>query len=142
MTRRASRLSLGNRGGLSRSALHERFARYVRQPPMQYLARWRMQLGADLPRSGHSTVATIALEVGYESEAAFARAFKRAMGAAPATCRRSQALPPNAQLSPVRDQRSSPSESSAPSLSDPRILKLSSRCTSTSVPSARVTSTS
>jgi AraC-like DNA-binding protein len=79
---------LGRRVALSRSALHERFVRYVGVPPMQYLANWRMQLGASLLRSGHATVAKIAQDVGYESEAAFARAFKRATGRPPAAWRR------------------------------------------------------
>lgn len=79
---------LGREVGLSRSALHERFVRFVGLPPMQYLANWRMQVGAGLLRSGHATVATIAQEVGYESEAAFARAFKRATGLPPAAWRR------------------------------------------------------
>lgn len=82
---------LGRVAGLSRSALHERFVRFVGRPPMQYLADWRMQLGAGLLRGGHATVATIAQEVGYESEAAFARAFKRATGVPPAAWRRAQA---------------------------------------------------
>jgi AraC-like DNA-binding protein len=80
--------ALGREVGLSRSALHERFVRFVSLPPMQYLANWRMQLGAGLLRNGHATVATIAQEVGYDSEAAFARAFKRATGLPPAAWRR------------------------------------------------------
>ncbi len=83
--------ALGQEAGLSRSALHERFVRFVGQPPMQYLANWRMQLAAGQLRSGHASVAAIALDVGYESEAAFARAFKRATGLPPATWRREQA---------------------------------------------------
>ncbi len=79
---------LGQRVGLSRSALHERFVQLVGQPPMQYLANWRMQLGAGLLRDGDAKVAAIAQEVGYESEAAFARAFKRLVGVPPATWRR------------------------------------------------------
>jgi methylphosphotriester-DNA--protein-cysteine methyltransferase len=62
--------------GLSRSALHERFVQYLGQPPMQYLANWRIQLGARLLRESSHMVARIALEVGYDSEVAFARAFK------------------------------------------------------------------
>jgi AraC-like DNA-binding protein len=82
---------LSSHAALSRSALHERFVRYVGLAPMQYLTNWRMQLGANLLRSGHGTVAAIALEVGYDSEAAFTRAFKRATGRPPATWRREQA---------------------------------------------------
>jgi transcriptional regulator GlxA family with amidase domain len=82
---------LGREVGLSRSALHERFTTLVGQPPMHYLARWRMQLAAGLLRSSHGSVADIALEVGYDSEAAFARAFKRSTGLPPAAWRRRQA---------------------------------------------------
>ncbi len=80
--------ALGRRVGLSRSALHERFAHLIGMPPMQYLAQWRMQAAARMLTETRSTVATIALEVGYESEAAFARAFKRAVGKPPAIWRR------------------------------------------------------
>ena len=79
---------LGHRVGMSRSALHERFMHVIGQPPMQYLAQWRMQLAAGLLRSTSNTVASIALDVGYESEAAFARAFKRLLGVPPGTWRR------------------------------------------------------
>jgi AraC-like DNA-binding protein len=81
---------LGSAVGLSRSALHERFVQYVGQPPMQYLASWRIQLGARLLRDSNRNVATIALEVGYDSEAAFSRAFKRLVGVPPAAWRRGQ----------------------------------------------------
>jgi AraC-like DNA-binding protein len=81
---------LGREVGLSRSALHERFLELVGQPPMQYLTNWRMQRAACLLREGAATVATIAQEVGYDSEAAFARAFKRAVGMPPAAWRRTQ----------------------------------------------------
>jgi AraC-like DNA-binding protein len=57
---------------------------------MQYLANWRIQVGARLLRESNRTVATIALEVGYDSEAAFARAFKRLMNVPPAAWRRAQ----------------------------------------------------
>ena len=85
---------LGQRVGLSRSALHERFLQLIGQPPMQYLTQWRMQLAANLLRSTSNTVASIALDVGYESEAAFARAFKRLVGSPPATWRRHAATMP------------------------------------------------
>jgi AraC-like DNA-binding protein len=76
--------SLAKRAGLSRSVLAERFAKTVGQPPMQYLARWRMQTAAHLLTQGKVKVAEVAREVGYDSEAAFSRAFKKATGVAPA----------------------------------------------------------
>lgn len=79
---------LSDRVGLSRSALHERFAELIGQAPMQYLANWRMQLGAALLRDTRITVASVAQQVGYDSEAAFGRAFKRLMGKPPAQWRR------------------------------------------------------
>ena len=79
---------LGRRAGLSRSALHERFVALVGVPPMQYLAQWRMQLASRMLRESQSSVLSIALDVGYESEAAFVRAFKRALGKPPAAWRR------------------------------------------------------
>lgn len=54
-----------------RSALHERFVRFLGHPPMLYLARWRIQPGARLLRESNRTVAVIALDAGYDSEAAF-----------------------------------------------------------------------
>lgn len=81
---------LGRMVGLSRSTLHERFFAFIGQPPMQYLANWRMQIAAGFLRDSNATVATIAMDVGYESEAAFSRAFKRLVGVPPATWRRRQ----------------------------------------------------
>jgi AraC-like DNA-binding protein len=78
---------LGRAVGLSRSALAERFTHFVGQPPMQYLSQWRMQLAARLLREGSASVASIAEEAGYASEAAFSRAFKKAVGTPPATWR-------------------------------------------------------
>ncbi|MFO1329029.1 MAG: AraC family transcriptional regulator [Rubrivivax sp.] len=79
---------LGRRVGLSRSTLHERFAALVGEAPMQYLARWRIQAGAALLRDTADSVAAVAQQVGYESEAAFGRAFKRLVGQPPAAWRR------------------------------------------------------
>lgn len=81
---------LGERVGLSRSALHERFVARVGLAPMQYLTNWRMQCAARFLREGHDSVASVALAVGYDSEAAFARAFKRAAGLPPAAWRKAQ----------------------------------------------------
>jgi AraC-like DNA-binding protein len=75
---------------LSRSALHDRFVQLIGQPPMQYLTQWRMQVAARLLRESRAPVASVALEVGYESEAAFARAFKRLTGTPPAAWRRAR----------------------------------------------------
>ena len=79
---------LSRRVGLSRSALHERFSAIIGQSPMQYLADWRIQAGAALLRDTAATVAAVAQQVGYGSEAAFARAFKRLVGEPPAAWRR------------------------------------------------------
>jgi AraC-like DNA-binding protein len=79
---------LGREVGLSRSALHERFVLLIGAAPMQYLAQWRMQAAARLLLETRGHVAAIALEVGYDSEAAFARAFKRAVGMPPGAWRR------------------------------------------------------
>jgi AraC-like DNA-binding protein len=79
---------LAREAGLSRSALAERFTQFVGQPPMQYLTNWRMQLAANQLVSGSEGVATIAQRVGYESEAAFSRAFKKAVGVPPSRWRK------------------------------------------------------
>ncbi len=73
--------------GLSRSVLAERFTAMVGRPPMQYLALWRMQLASHMLADG-VPVAEVAGAVGYESEAAFSRAFKKLVGQAPGTWRR------------------------------------------------------
>ena len=86
--------ALGDAVGLSRSALHERFAELVGQPPMQYLAQWRMQVASRLLLESTMNVASIALETGYDSEAAFSRAFKRLVGVPPATWRRQRMMHP------------------------------------------------
>ena len=80
--------SLARECGLSRSALAERFATLLGEPPMQYLARWRMALASRALASRNDGVAQIAAEVGYDSEAAFNRAFKREFGMPPAAWRR------------------------------------------------------
>ncbi len=78
---------LSTSAGASRSALAERFTRLVGAPPMQYLARWRMQLAAERLRHPGARVQAVALEVGYASESAFSRAFRREVGTSPATWR-------------------------------------------------------
>jgi len=82
---------LGRVAGLSRSALAERFAALVGEPPMQYLTQWRLALAARALREGREPIVRIAEQVGYESEAAFNRAFKREFGMPPAAWRRAAA---------------------------------------------------
>jgi AraC-like DNA-binding protein len=81
---------LGEEAGLSRSVLHERFVHLIGQPPMQYLTQWRMQLASARLRDSESKVLEIALDVGYDSEAAFSRAFRRVVGVTPSGWRRAR----------------------------------------------------
>jgi AraC-like DNA-binding protein len=74
--------------GLSRSALADRFTRLIGMAPMHYLTNWRMQVARQQLRTTATSLAQVAQDVGYESEAAFSRAFKKAFGVAPATWRR------------------------------------------------------
>jgi AraC-like DNA-binding protein len=79
--------SLAKEAGISRSVLAERFRHYLDESPMAYLTRWRLQLGAQMLSSTNYSVVQIAGEVGYESEAAFNRAFKREFEIPPARFR-------------------------------------------------------
>ncbi len=79
--------SLAKEAGMSRSVLAERFRHYLDQTPMAYLTRWRLQLGAQMLTSTNNSVLQIAAEVGYESQAAFNRAFKREFKLPPARFR-------------------------------------------------------
>jgi AraC-like DNA-binding protein len=88
LTRRWTVDDLGREIGLSRSALADRFIRLIGVPPMHYLTSWRMQVAAQKLRNSSSSLAQIAEMIGYESEAAFSRAFKKEFGTAPATWRR------------------------------------------------------
>jgi len=79
--------ALAKAAGTSRSVLAERFRHYLSETPIAYLTRWRLQLGAQMLSSSSNSVAQIAEEVGYESEAAFNRAFKRQFEIPPARFR-------------------------------------------------------
>ena len=79
---------LATTAGTSRSVLMERFTRYLSDSPIAYLTGWRLRLAAQALTSSAKGVADIAAGVGYESEAAFNRAFKRAFGLPPARYRR------------------------------------------------------
>jgi AraC-like DNA-binding protein len=74
---------LARRAAVSRSVLAERFTRKLGLSPMRYLLNWRMQIAADLLRTTRLGVAAVAARVGYDSEAAFSRAFKRSVGVSP-----------------------------------------------------------
>jgi AraC-like DNA-binding protein len=74
--------------GASRSLLAARFVQLLGEPPLTYLARWRLQLAARLLQTTQKTILHVAMDVGYESEAAFNRAFKREFGLPPAQYRR------------------------------------------------------
>jgi AraC-like DNA-binding protein len=80
--------------GLSRSALAERFTRIMGEPPIRYLARQRLQVAAQRLERSDESIARVAFSVGYESEAAFHRAFKREFGVPPATWRKRSSAPP------------------------------------------------
>ncbi|CTQ48564.1 Exoenzyme S synthesis regulatory protein ExsA [Jannaschia donghaensis] len=79
---------LAREAGLSRTAFAERFAKTVGQPPMAYLAGWRVTLAGHLLRDGNLSTDEIAERVGYASPAAFARRFKAATGIGPGAYRR------------------------------------------------------
>ncbi len=74
---------LAREAGSSRTVLAERFNAVMGQAPMEYITNWRMQIAADRMRNGNDSFAAIAADVGYESEAAFSRAFKRVTGVTP-----------------------------------------------------------
>jgi len=94
---------LARRVGLSRTVLAERFRHFLGESPMAYLAQWRLKLGAEILQSTQDSVAQVAEAVGYASESAFNRAFKREFDCPPAQFRRklkaSQAEPAQARRS-------------------------------------------
>ena len=79
--------ALAHEIGSSRTVLAERFTQIIGIPPMQYLQQWRLQLAANFLAATTMKIAAIAADVGYQSEAAFSRAFKRVMGKSPAEFR-------------------------------------------------------
>jgi len=87
--------SLAHEVGISRAVLAERFRQYLGEPPLAYLTRWRLQLGAQMLSSTSQSVAQIASKVGYDSEPAFNRAFKRTFGNPPARYRNETRPKPN-----------------------------------------------
>jgi AraC-like DNA-binding protein len=93
--------NLARRVGLSRTQLAERFRHFVGESPMAYLAQWRLKLGAEILQSTDNSVAEVAAAVGYGSEAAFNRAFRREFDCPPAQFRRTRKA-----VSPQRAPRS------------------------------------
>ena len=86
--------NLAHRVGQSRTRLAERFRHFLGAPPMAYLTQWRLKLGAEILQSTEDSVAEVAAAVGYGSEAAFNRAFKRGFACPPAQFRRQRNAPP------------------------------------------------
>ena len=82
--------SLAREVGTSRSVLAERFNHFVGQPPMQYLTQWRLALASNLLRQSSLSTMQIALQVGYERDTAFSRAFRREFGVPPTAWRRGE----------------------------------------------------
>ena len=82
-------VTLAHEAGTSRTVLADRFSSVVGMPPMQYLTQWRIQLAANALTTTRAKVSAVAEQIGYASEAAFSRAFKRATGQSPATFRSS-----------------------------------------------------
>jgi len=80
--------SLADAVGMSRSAFSARFTQLVGEPAMHYTVRWKMQSALTRLRETDSSLAALANALGYDSEAAFSRAFKRIMGVSPGTARR------------------------------------------------------
>lgn len=80
--------ALARIAALSRSAFSERFVPLLGTSPGRYVAQWRMQLAAELLRERRLTIAEIAAQLGYESDASFSRTFKRIMGEPPSALRR------------------------------------------------------
>jgi pimeloyl-ACP methyl ester carboxylesterase/AraC-like DNA-binding protein len=100
--------SLAREAGVSRTVLGEKFVELLGEPPMRYCARWRMRVAANMLRDGKQTTANIAYSVGFNSEAAFNRAFKREYGVPPAAWRKRE----EAQRSGEEGQRKPPARDS------------------------------
>ena len=86
--------TLAAEAGMSRSAFAQRFKELMGESPLEYLTRWRMYRGSDLLRKSDRKLADVAQAVGYDSDGAFHKAFKRVLGIAPGEYRRSAAAAP------------------------------------------------
>jgi AraC-like DNA-binding protein len=96
---------LAQEAGISRSALTEKFTRFIGQAPMAYLTDWRLELGAEALRSTSRSVQRVAMDSGYESEAAFNRAFKRRFSVPPARYRREERANVAAKIPPAPERK-------------------------------------
>ena len=94
-------LDLAKRTGVSRTRLAERFRHFLGESPMAYLAQWRLRLGAEILQSSENSVAEVAAAVGYGSEAAFNRAFRREFDCPPARFRRERRPRPGRRSAPA-----------------------------------------
>jgi transcriptional regulator GlxA family with amidase domain len=100
--------TLARRVGVSRTRLSERFRHFLGDSPIAYLAQWRLKLGAEMLQTSEESVAGVAAAVGYGSESAFNRAFRRAYGCPPGQFRRrgkAQAFAEYAPNAPPRRER-------------------------------------
>jgi len=92
---------LAHEVGLSRSVFADRFAHYVGFSPIQYLTRWRMQLAARRLEAQGASIAQVAAEVGYESESAFNRSFRKYVGVPPGAWRKARIPSEQSNLDPL-----------------------------------------
>ena len=106
---------LARKANSSRTNLAKRFSELLGQPPMQYLTQWRMQVAANLLTQDNAKLSAIGAEVGYDSEAAFSRAFKKATGLSPGAWRDSHAPPSTKRNRGKRSVESSSSIAAADS---------------------------
>lgn len=104
--------ALASESNVSRSVLAERFTHYIGQPPMHYLTRWRMALAAGMLRSSSLSITQVAQDVGYETDPAFSRAFRREFGAPPAAWRVANGVGRRARMPkpPARQDPCDPAE--------------------------------
>jgi len=107
--------------GLSRSVFADRFTHFAGVTPMQYVARWRMQLAARRLETPGISVAQVGAEVGYESEAAFNRAFKKIVGTPPGSWRRERSINTGAPASPFLRAQHGPLEVDLLGSSQPKL---------------------
>ena len=97
--------SLANEVAMSRYAFTARFTSIVGEPVMHYVARWRMNVALTWLKADNVPLAEVAGRLGYESEAAFRRTFKRVIGFSPGAVRRTTAATPHDSLPPSRSSR-------------------------------------